>query len=307
MTKRKIIIASTLLTLAVAGIGISSCTKLDAKVYSVVPNANFWQTPAEIAAGVAPAYAALQNIPDGDLELISASTDEMIIPTRGADWLDGNQHTQEWLHTWTKDNPSMSGYWSDVFGGIGKANFTLSIVNSLPTPPPNLAAINAEVKSLRDYFYFMAIDRFGNVPYVTSFNVDPSTVKTIPRAQIYDSILTELKANIELLPSNVDATTYGRFTKWAGFALLAKLYMNQQVYTATTTGVAGPTAAWKSAMDACDSVILSGNYSLLSNYFDNFSPTNSNILSGGENIFVVPFDKANIGGNNWEMQTLQII
>jgi hypothetical protein len=307
MITKKMIIALSVLALIGVGIGISSCTNLDAKVYSVVPNSEFWQTPAEIAAGIAPAYAALQNIPEGDLELIAASSDEMIIPVRGADWLDGNQHTQEWLHTWTPDNPSMNGMWSDVFGGIGKANFTLSIVNSLSTPPPNLAGINAELKCLRDYFYFLAIDRFGNVPYVTSYNVDPSTVKTIPRAQIYDSILAELQANVELLPANVDATTYGRFTKWAGFALLAKLYINQDVYSTTTTGskAQGIGPAWQKAMDACDSIIASGQYTLLSDYFDIFSPSNSSLTgSGNESIFVVPFDKANIGGNNWEMATL---
>ncbi len=307
MITKKMVMVFTILAGIITSIGISSCTKLDSKVYSVVPNSEFWQTPAEIAAGIAPAYAALSNIPEGDLELVAASSDEMVIPIRGADWLDGNQHTQEWLHNWTPDNPSMNGMWNDIFGGIGKANFTLSIVNALPTPPPNLAAINAELKSLRDFFYFLAVDRFGNVPYVTSFNVDPSTVKTISGAQIYDSLIAELNANIELLPANVDATTYGHFTKWAAFALLAKLYLNQEVYTATKTGdkttSAGP--AWQKCMDMCDSIIASSQYNLQPNYFDIFAPNNSNLTgSGNESIFVVPFDKANIGGNNWEMATL---
>jgi hypothetical protein len=301
MTTKNLILGSFLIIL-ITGIGIS-CTKLDSKVYSVVPNSEFWQTPAEVAAGVAPAYAALDNIPEGDLELVAASSDEMVIPIRGADWLDGNQHTQEWQHNWTSGNPSMNGMWSDIYGGIGKANFTLSIVNSLPNPPSNLAAINAEVRALRAYFYFLAMDRFGNVPYVTSFNVDPSTVTNLPRNQVFDSIVNELTAVIPLLATNVDATTYGRFTKLAAHALLAKLYLNAQVYSASAVGGQG-TTMWTQAISECDSVILSGNYSLLTNYFDNFSPTNSTILSGGENIFVVPFDKVNIGDNNWEMATL---
>src|SRR5580692_1806057 len=206
--RTKNLILGSFLIILITGIGIS-CTKLDSKVYSVVPNSEFWQTPAEVAAGVAPAYAALDNIPEGDLELVAASSDEMVIPVRGADWLDGNQHTQEWQHTWTSANPSMNGMWSDIYGGIGKANFTLSIVNSLPNPPSNLASINAEVRALRAFFYFLAMDRFGNVPYVTSFNVDPSTVTNLPRPQVYDSIVAELQADVQLLPANVDATTYG--------------------------------------------------------------------------------------------------
>ncbi|HWB24118.1 MAG TPA: RagB/SusD family nutrient uptake outer membrane protein [Chitinophagaceae bacterium] len=287
-----------LLALSIAAIGGVACTKLDSKVYSVVPNANFWQTPDQIAAGVAPAYTALQALPSGNtFETNEVSSDEIVIPIRGGDWLDNNVHVQEWLHNWPVDNTNINGMWGDLYNGIGKANFTLSIVNSLATPPSNLDAINAEVKVLRDFFYFKAMDNFGNIPYVTSFNVDPSTVTNLDQKSVFDSIEADLKANVPLLPATVDATTYGRCTKWMGYALMAKLYMGAQVYTGT--------ARWADAMAACDQVINSGNYSLLSNYFDNFSPNNSNLTgSGNENIFVVPYDKVNIGGNNWEMMTL---
>ena len=36
-----------------------SCTKLDTKVYDQVEN--FWQTPDQVAAGVAPVYSGLRN------------------------------------------------------------------------------------------------------------------------------------------------------------------------------------------------------------------------------------------------------
>lgn len=297
MTTNKLYTGLAALTIFAGVVGVS-CAKLDSKVYSVVPNANFWQTPDQIAAGVAPAYTALQALPSGNtFELNEASSDELVIPIRGGDWLDNNVHVQEWLHNWPVDNTNINGGWNDLYNGIGKANFTLSIVNSLATPPSNLAAINAEVKVLRDFFYFKAMDMFGNIPYVTSFNVDPSTVTNLERAKVFDSIETDLKANIPLLTTAVDATTYGRINQWVGYAILAKLYLNAQVYTGT--------ARWADCMDACNKIISSGNYSLLSNYFDNFAVNNSNLTgSGNENIFVVPYDKVNIGGNNWEMMTL---
>src|ERR1700761_3133217 len=49
----------------VAVIAGSSCAKLTPKIYTQVPNANYWQTADQIAAGVAPAYTALTQIPDG--------------------------------------------------------------------------------------------------------------------------------------------------------------------------------------------------------------------------------------------------
>lgn len=290
-----------LLAMLITGCIIQSCTKLDQKVYSVVPNSEFWSTPDQIASGIAPAYGALTALTGNTFEVNECTSDEFIIPIRGSDWLDANVHIQEWQHTWQVDHNNINGAWGDIYNGIGKANFTLSIVNALANPPSNLAQINAEVKTLRDFYYFLALDMFGSVPYVTSFNVDPSTVtNNLKRADIYDSIVTDINANLPLLSTTVDPTTYGRFTRYTAFALLAKLYLNAQVYTGSTDP-----SNYTKAASVCDSIILSGKYSLLSNFFDNFSPTNSNLTgSGNENIFVVPFDKVNIGGMNFEMSTL---
>lgn len=69
-------------------ISFFSCTKLDQNVYSVVTNENFWQTPEQISAGIAPAYAQLTAIPNGNVfDLNEATSDEMVVPARGADWL----------------------------------------------------------------------------------------------------------------------------------------------------------------------------------------------------------------------------
>ncbi len=285
--------AITAILLTSAGIGLS-CTKLDQKVYSVTPNENFWQTPAQIAAGVAPAYQSLQSIPNGNVyNLNEVSSDEQIVPTRGGDWDDGGKWRQLWLHTWTPNTGVINDAWNDIFRGIGKINFILSVVNNLENPPADLDNINAELKTLRAYYYFLAMDLFGNVPLVTDFNVDPNSVTNSPRADIFNFVETELKDNLQLLTPNVDVSTYGRVTKYFSFSLLARLYLNAGVFTGTPR--------WNDCRSMCDSVILSGKYSLETNYFDNFAVKNDN---SKENIFVVPFDNINIGGNNWEMATL---
>lgn len=288
--KRILIIACTMF---LAGSITESCTKLDQKVYSVEPVNNFYQTPAQVAAGVAPAYIALQAIPDGNVDQMNQiTTDEMIVPTRGNDWYDGGQWQGLWLHAF-KPDVFVNGGWSDLNNGIGKVNFTLSILNGLATKPSNYAAIVAELKVLRAYFFFQLMDMFGNVPVVTDYNTDPSKVTQVARPQVYAFLETELTTNVPLLSATVDKTTYGRVTQYAGYMLLAKLYMNAQVYTGTPQ--------WAKAITALNQVINSGKYILQPNYFDNFSITND---GSSENIFVVPFDKVHIGGMNWEMQTL---
>ncbi len=271
-----------------------SCTKLEKNVYSVIPNDEFWKTPEQIAAGVAPAYQALQSIPDGNVyNLSTATTDEQIVPTRGGDWDDGGKWRQLWLHTWDKKTNTINDAWNDVYNGIGKINFILSVVNNLQSKPDNLDNINAELKTLRAYYYFLAMDLFGNVPLVVDFNTDPNSVTNSTRAEIFKFVETELKENIELLPATVDLSTYGRATKYFTYSLLARLYLNAGVYTGTPR--------WADCIAACDAVLSSGKYSLESNYFDNFSVKNDGSV---ENIFVVPFDNINIGGNNREMATL---
>ncbi|GAA4302636.1 RagB/SusD family nutrient uptake outer membrane protein [Compostibacter hankyongensis] len=284
----------TIVMLSFAALAFPSCTRLDQHVYSVVPNGNFWQTPEEIAAGIAPAYQALTAIPDGSVFNISeVSSDECIVPTRGSDWYDGGEWQQLWLHTWTAQSGQLNNAWNDIYNGIGKINFALSQVDSLPEPPENLAGIDAELKTLRAYYYFLAMDLFGNVPLVTSFNTDPNSVTNVPRADVFDFIEKELKDNLDLLPVDVSGSTYGRVTKWMAFALLGKLYLNAQVYTGK--------ARWADCMAMCDSIIESAGYTLMADYFDNFSTDNE---KSTENIFVVPFDRINISGNGWEMNTL---
>lgn len=279
--------------IALTGV-LFSCTKLDTPVYSNIENSNFWQTPDQVAAGIAPAYTQLQNLCVWDYqELNGISTDEIIIPTRGNDWYDNGNHQRVYLHTWTPTEGTVNSVWSTIFGGIGKCNFILDVVNGLPSKPSNIDNINAELKTLRAYYYLLALDNFGNVPIVNSFKIDPSTVKNNTRKEVFDFVESELKANIPLLSPTVDLSTYGRATKWMGFATLAKLYLNAQVYTGTNR--------WADCASVCDSIILSGKYELEASYFDNFKPQND---ASKENIFVVPFDNKYITGNDKERQTL---
>src|SRR6185312_1122432 len=290
--KRKKILVVTCSALLIGSI-MPSCTKLDKKIYSVEPTGNFYQTPDQIAAGVAPAYIAMQAIPDGNvMQMNEITSDEIIVPTRGNDWYDGGQWQGLWLHKF-KPDVFVDGGWGDLNNGIGKVNFTLNILGSLQNKPANYDAIVAELKVLRAFFFYQLMDMFGNVPLVTDYNTDPSKVTQKDRATVYAFLESELTTNVPLLSTTVDNTTYGRVTQYFGYMLLAKLYMNAQVYT----GI----AQWAKAITALNSVIGANKYILEPNYFTNFTNVND---GSKENIFVVPFDKIKIGGMNWEMQTL---
>lgn len=280
--------------LVIIGLSFSGlrCSKLDPEVYSQIINENFWQTPAQIAAGKSPAYAVLQGM-GGNSGIYwehEISSDEMITPTRGGDWGDGGMWTNIWNHIETADGGTNNWAWGDIYNGVGKCNYIIYTLRNLDPAPATVESDIAEMKTLRSYFYYHALDLFGNVPYVTNFKQDPSTVATLPREQVYDSLVAVLTESLPLLTTTHDLTTYGKVNKYFAHALLAKLYLNAEIYTGTPR--------WDECIAQCEA-IQAGGYSLTPNYFDNFKDGIQETLN--ENIFVVPFkaDVVPAGSGNY--------
>jgi hypothetical protein len=94
------------------------------------------------------------------------------------------------------------------------------------------------------------------------------------------------------LKTNVDITTYGFVTKYAAFALLARMYLNAKYYTGTDRSA--------DCIAMCDSIINSGNYALEPDYFDIFAGVNN---QSKENIFVVAASNNGLTYSNGIVQT----
>lgn len=279
---------------------ITSCTKLKTDVFSVVPSSSYWQTPEQVAAGVAPAYSNLNNVQTigGTIaNMVEGVTDEMVVPTRGGDWGDAGHWNALWYHSYEPTNDNWNNGWNDVFGGISKCNLIIQSVNGISPAPSTLPSIIAQVKTIRAYYYYLAMSVFGNVPIVTD-TTTTSTPATADRKDVFNFIVSDLQSSLPYLTSEVSANTYGQVTKYFAFTLLARLYLNAQVFT----GVPGKTYQagqpnYQMAINYCDSV-LAGPYSLMSDYFDNFMPSNG--PSSTENIFAYPCDHINNKSNDWE-------
>lgn len=259
-----------------------SCTRLDTNVYDKV--ANFWQTPDQIAAGVAPAYSGLRDYAPsfGSVyNLNELSTDEIIVPNRGTgDLFDNVAWEEMWKHTWGPNHQFMSNSWQFIYGGIARVNNILQAVNEIDPKPVDINAIRAELKTVRAFHHYIALDLFGNVPIADSNYTDLSKLKTRTRSEVFSFIEKELKDNLPYLSQDVSSYSYGRAIQWFAQSLLAKLYLNAQVYTGT--------AKWAECIAACDTILNSKKYSLEPDFFDNFNVANE---GSKENIFVIPFDR----------------
>ena len=91
----------------------------------------------------------------------------------------------------------------------------------------------AEARFLRAYQYWVLMDLFGNPPFLTEDSEFGTTAaKQIKRADLYTYIENEL---IAIEPNLVAArqNEYGMADKEAAWALLARMYLNAEVYNGT--------------------------------------------------------------------------
>ncbi len=142
-----------------------------------------------------------------------------------------------------------------------------------------------EARFLRALSYYHALDLFGNVPFVTENDpVGKFFPPQITRANLYKYVESELLA-IEPLLTSVKGPEYARAGQAAAWTLLAKLYLNSQVYNKEVSGFDYPGELTK-CLTYCNKVLGAG-YTLEPVYQNLF--TADNHLSN-EIIFPVAFD-----------------
>jgi hypothetical protein len=298
MRKSLFLARALVVTVILTGLSVA-CTNLDEELYDSVTPENFFKTEEEYVSALGAAYTQFANFPNGDqtLAMHCVTTDEMIVPTRGQDWDDGGEWRRLSLHSWTYENPKIGGSWDFGFSGVSTANRLIfqfqTLVDNGQVEQETADAFIAELETVRGFFYWQLIDMFGNVPLVFSFADAEAAPPTVPRAQVFDAVVSNLEEAVPKLSTAVDGTTYGRMNYYAGWTLLAKLYLNAEVYTGNPM--------WQDVIDACDEVIESGEYDLESNYFTNFNVENS---GSGEFIFAIPYDEVFFTGFNLAVRTL---
>ena len=280
-----------------------SCTKLDEKdlVFDTATNQNFGNTDAEIVSLLAAAYTNLYGSfgSDGNImRLEEVPTDEIVVPTRGPDWGDGGHWVRLKLHTTKADDGGPGNTWSFLFKGVNTCNRVLTLLE--PIGSASSQKFISEIKALRAIYYYWLLDLFGNVPISTDFTqTDPPPNNT--RKEVFDFIESELKATMPDLQKTgpADNATYGRVNYYTAQFVLAKLYLNAEVFT----GTPATATQWDNCIAACDEIINSGKYSLMASYKDNFQKNNKGTT---EAIWVIPYDEIQATGFQLPHMTLHM-
>ena len=283
----KALSVAALLTAAVAG-----CTDPTVSPVSTVTSANVFEDPSSYRAFIAKVYGGLiltgQRGPDGDRDIAGIDegfgeylrlywylqempTDEAVIG-----WNDPGLPTLN-TGTWGSTNEMVNAMYYRVFYQVMLANEFLRQTTTAkldarghndPTLRADVQTYRAEARFLRALSYWHGIDLFGNIPLVTENDPLGSTPPPqATRTQLFSYVVTDLRAALDSLPVAGPGfgPYYARATQNAAHMLLAKLYLNAEVYTGT--------ARYDSALSEA-SAVISGGAVLEPVFLDNFRADN---------------------------------
>lgn len=284
---RRIVLLFTILSFA----GIS-CTDLTEDLYDKLPASEYPENDLQIATMSVDAYAKLRPLADDEGWWYLAqemTSDEMCGPTRDADWDDGGKWRVMHQHNWSNDVEGVNNMWGRLYEGITTTNQILDRLKAL-TQSEDIRTKIAEVEVMRSFYYYLLMDNFGDVPYLTTTIDVPEKPFKVRKEVVFDSLVNTVERNLLML-QNVDKKYLA--TRPMAFALLAKLYLNAEVYTGNPH--------WEEAGAFCDSIISGGLYSLDT---DPSGPFNTNNENNQEIIFSIPYDEDDFQGFRIHMRTL---
>jgi hypothetical protein len=250
---RRVVLAAALLMLGAGG-----CTDTTELPTSTITDTNYFDDPSAYRAFLAKIYAGLavtgQRGPagDGDIEGIDEGfsqymrlywkmqqlpTDEAVIA-----WVSDVGIPEMNTQLWASSNPFVVAMYYRVAFQASMANeflrqtteAKLAERNVSPELAADIQIFRAEARFLRALSYWHGIDLFADIPLVTEeVPIGPTAPPQNTRQEIFDFLVSELTEIQTDLLANAGPGTYARATKEAAAMLLAKLYLNAEVYTGT--------------------------------------------------------------------------
>ncbi|MDZ4716810.1 MAG: RagB/SusD family nutrient uptake outer membrane protein [Cytophagales bacterium] len=290
-------------------IGVMACTDLNLVPKGRASSEILLTTPEGYQKLLAKLYLGLANTgqngpagaPDiatgdeGFSQYIRALWNAETMPTDEAVTLWGDPNLKDYhAHNWTSQSAFLTQFYYRIFYQIALANQFLREISDanltkrgLPTTFINTTAkvYRAEARLLRALSYWHGLNYFRNIPF-TDENSGTGAPKQATPQEIFNFIESEIKA-IETILLPAKTNVYGRFDAAVAHTVLAKLYLNAEVYIGT--------AKYTECITYLNKVIPAG-YSLAPVYLYNFLTDNN---TSPEMIFGVPHDALrtpNFGG-----------
>lgn len=240
----------------VMGLGVAGCTDTTTEPTSTVTENNAFNDAGSYVAFLAKIYAGLavsgQQGPAGlpDISGIDEGFSQYLRLYWEAQELPSDEAVIAWgdvglpemnTQLWASSNSFVVAMYYRIYFQAAMANEflrqttddKLSQRQVSPSLRADIQSYRAEARFLRALSYWHGMDLFGNIPLVLEdFPLGATPPPQATRQQVFDFIVSELTAIRGQLPP-ASFATYGRATDVAAAMLLAKLYLNAEVYTGT--------------------------------------------------------------------------
>lgn len=299
---------------------MAACTKdLNRQPSDAITAADVYSTPLGYNQAMAKVYAAFANtgnvggtgsadLPsqiiadEGNSDFLRLYFNLQELTTDEAAWSWESDAGIQGLHemSWSSNNAIIDGLYYRSFFQITLCNdfiahstdAALAGKGFSSATVDTIKAYRAEARFLRAYQYWVLMDLFGNPPYVDeTMAIGTFIPKQISRADLFKYVESELIGAADSGLIAPHQNQLGRADQAAAWALLARLYLNAQVYTGT--------ARYTDAITYCNKIIAAG-YSLHKDYSTLMLADNRN--NTDENIFDIEYDGKyiqNYGGTTY--------
>ncbi|WP_029035933.1 RagB/SusD family nutrient uptake outer membrane protein [Salinimicrobium xinjiangense] len=230
------------------------------------------------------------------------------LPTEEAviGWNDGTILTLHG-HTWTSGNEFIRTMYSRILYQVAQTNAFIRQTSDAELDAfgidqakrEEIKVFRAEARFLRALSYYHALDLFGNPPFITKDDpVGAFLPEQINRADLFLHIEKELNEIVDELAPAPHAE-YGRADQAAAWTLLAKLYLNNEVFLKDKSSAVADPNEFKTSQQYFELAVtnsekvINAGYALTEDYQDLFLADNHRPEVRKEIIFPIRFDGLN--------------
>ena len=320
--KKNILLVSAFLLSVI----LTSCSKdfLETESKTDLNTASFYQTEVQMDYAIVGCYDGYQRtVSNGSWPTLFQAVETMSDDCLGGGGPDdrSDRLMDRFDMSYKSDAVDLfDGIWGDYYKAIYRCNLVLgSIETATWTSDANKLKTEAQARALRGLEYFDLVRMFENVPLVTV-----PTSEVVAQAtpdEVYAQIVEDLKWAADNMPADAFLSDgdFGRITKYAAEAMLARVYLFYDgVYNNNAGGTMPGELTKAQALQYCEDVIASGNFDLEANFKDLFPASattaastkeegwlNTYVENSKENIWTVKFNfdqdwnNDNINGNRF--------
>lgn len=263
----KRIICGTAIALVIV---VSGCQKLVENPKGSLTNVSFFKSINDLNAAVTGAYFLLissswEGFASSSIWVpLMGSDDITTLPANKDKFLEADRFQV------ANTNTALSKVgWSIPYSIIFAVNNVLENYKSVKGEQAVIDDDVAQVRYLRAWAYFWTVRLYGEIPLITSTQVNYN-VKKSPVKAVYDLIIDDLQFAEDHLPDNRDASNVGRPTSWTAKALLSKVYLTMAGWPLKDE------SKYALAAQIARDVIDKGPYQLMPHFADIFLIKNKN-------------------------------